>query len=219
MLSYGMAKVFPGQFGAPTLDRLLEPYGQSSPMGLLWTFMGDSRPYAFFTGVVECLGGLLLFSQRTTTLGALVVAAAMGNVAMLNFSYDVPVKLYSSHLFALAVLLLLPDIPRLRRVFLTNESTRPAQLRKPFTSVWRNRAALVVKGIVIVASLWQTAGPFISGMRQPARARSARFGSLTSNGLPSTGSCAPRRRWTDSSGAASSSTRGAISPFRRWMMR
>ena len=61
-------------------------------MGLLWTFMGFSRPYAFFTGLVECFAGVLLFSQRTTTLGALFAAAAMGNVAMLNFSYDVPVN-------------------------------------------------------------------------------------------------------------------------------
>ncbi len=176
MLSYGMAKVFPGQFGAPTLDRLLEPYGHSSPMGLLWTFMGYSRPYAFFTGVVECLGGVLLFSQRTTTLGAVIVAAAMGNVAMLNFSYDVPVKLYSSHLLAFAVLLLAPDVRRLWSMFIANEPTLPAHVRKPFTSVWRHRAASIVKTIVIVMSLWQTTWPFVSAVRQPPRPRSPWFG-------------------------------------------
>ena len=56
--------------------------------------MGYSRPYAIFCGLVETVGGLLLFWQRTTTLGALIVAASMANVAMLNFSYDVPVKLF-----------------------------------------------------------------------------------------------------------------------------
>jgi uncharacterized membrane protein YphA (DoxX/SURF4 family) len=176
MLSYGMAKVFPGQFGYPTLDRLLEPYGHSSPMGLLWTFMGYSRPYAFFTGVVECLGGVLLFSQRTTTLGALVVAASMGNVAMLNFSYDVPVKLYSSHLLLLAVVLILPDVTRLARVFITNQPVNPARLRKPFTAVWRHRTALIVKTIVIALSFWQTMTPFVFARRQPPRPHSPRFG-------------------------------------------
>jgi uncharacterized membrane protein YphA (DoxX/SURF4 family) len=176
MLSYGMAKVFPGQFGAPTLDRLLEPYGHSSPMGLLWTFMGYSRPYAFFTGLVECLAGVLLFSQRTTTLGALLVAAAMGNVAMLNFSYDVPVKLYSSHLLLLAVLLVIPDVGRLIKVFITNQPTAPAYFRKPFTSVWRHRAAFIVKTIVIAGALWQTMMPFVFAMRQPPRPRSTHVG-------------------------------------------
>src|SRR5262245_48230386 len=93
VLGYGFAKVFfPGQFAPPTIDRLMETFGQSSPMGMLWTFMGASHAYTSFTGAVECLGGLLLFMPQTTLLGAIVVAAAMGNVAMLNFSYDVPVK-------------------------------------------------------------------------------------------------------------------------------
>ena len=176
MLSYGMAKVFPGQFGAPTLDRLLEPYGHSSPMGLLWTFMGYSRPYAFFTGLVECVAGTLLFWQRTTTLGALFAAAAMGNVAMLNFSYDVPVKLYSSHLLLLAVLLVIPDARRLINVFITNRPAPPAHTRKPFTSVSRQRAALLVKTIVIAGAFWQTTMPFVFAMKQPARPRSPHFG-------------------------------------------
>jgi len=65
MLSYGSAKTFfPGQFAHPTLDRLVEPFGHSSPMGLLWTFMGYSRAYTFFSGAVECAGGLLLFHSE-----------------------------------------------------------------------------------------------------------------------------------------------------------
>jgi hypothetical protein len=40
-------------------DRLLKPYGESSPMGLLWTFMGYSTGYNLFTGGAEALGGLL----------------------------------------------------------------------------------------------------------------------------------------------------------------
>ena len=200
MLSYGMAKVFPGQFGAATLDRLLEPYGYSSPMGLLWTFMGYSRPYAFFTGLVECLAGVLLFSQRTTTLGALFVVAAMGNVAMLNFSYDVPVKLYSSHLFLLAVLLVVPDVTRLMKVFITNQPTSPARFRKPFTSVWRHRAALILKTIVIAGALWQTATPFVFGKRQPPRPRSPHFGiydveRFTVNGQMQSATPMDRKQW------------------------
>jgi uncharacterized membrane protein YphA (DoxX/SURF4 family) len=200
MLSYGMAKVFPGQFGYPTLDRLLEAYGQSSPMGLLWTFMGYSRPYAFFTGLVECTGGLLLFSQRTTTLGALVVAAAMGNVAMLNFAYDVPVKLYSSHLLLLAVVLIAPDVSRLVAVFVANRPTAPAPTRKPFTTVWRNRTALTLKAIVIVGSLWHTAGRFIARSRQPPSARAPRYGiydvvSFVVNGEPRPPASMDAVRW------------------------
>src|SRR5689334_14063011 len=103
MIGYGTAKVFPSQFPMPSFDRLMQPYGDSSPMGLLWTFMGASVAYNVFTGLGELVGGLLLVFRRTTLLGALVCIGVMANVVMLNFSYDVPVKLYSTHLLLMAV--------------------------------------------------------------------------------------------------------------------
>lgn len=46
------------------------------------------------------------------------------NVVVLNFSYDVPVKLYSSHLLALALFLAAPEFRRLANVFLFNRTAR-----------------------------------------------------------------------------------------------
>ena len=65
-------KIIQSQFPTPSLDRLLQPFGDASPMGLLWTFMGASAAYTIFAGVAEMLGGLLLIVRRTTLLGALV---------------------------------------------------------------------------------------------------------------------------------------------------
>jgi hypothetical protein len=59
LVNYGFAKV--SQFPAPSPTRLIQPYGESSPMGLLWTFMGASTTYTIFTGIGEVLGGFLLF--------------------------------------------------------------------------------------------------------------------------------------------------------------
>ena len=128
LLGYGMAKVFKSQFPLPSPLRLMEAYGDSSPMALLWTFMGFSTPYTIFVGLAECLGGVLLFSRRTAMLGALVVVAVMGNVVMLNFSYDVPVKLYSVHLWLMGFFLLAPDLRRLADFFVLNRPTEPGAL-------------------------------------------------------------------------------------------
>ena len=116
MISYGAVKVIKSQFPDPSLARLMQTYGDSSPMGLLWTFMGASKSYNIFTGGVECLGGFLLFIPRLTTLGALVSIGALANIFMLNMSYDVPVKLYSFHLLLMAVVLAAPDLRRLCRL-------------------------------------------------------------------------------------------------------
>jgi hypothetical protein len=108
MIGYGFAKVIKTQFPLPHLGRLTQTYGESSPMGLLWTFMGFSVGYNFFTGMAEVVGGLLLCFRRTRLIGALVCVGVMSNVVMLNFAYDVPVKLYSSHLLAMAIFLMIP---------------------------------------------------------------------------------------------------------------
>jgi hypothetical protein len=156
MLGYGLAKLGStfNQFPTPEIDQLLKPYGDSSPMNLVWTFMGSSRPYTLFCGLGEVVGALLLVWRRTTILGALVSAGVMVNVVMLNFCYDVPVKQFSAHLLLMALYLLLPDIPRLAGLLLWNRPVAQTDLRPPYTgprTIWIQRtikAALVCVGIV-----------------------------------------------------------------------
>ena len=153
MIGYGAVKVINTQFPRPALDRLVQPFGDASPMGLLWTFMGASEPYTIFTGASEMLCGILLFSRRTTTLGALASVAVLSNVVMLNFSYDVPVKLFSSHLLAMAVFLAAPDVRRLANVFLFNRTAEPVEVRPLFERKWLNRGALVLGTLFLVSVL------------------------------------------------------------------
>ena len=157
MLHYGLQKVFPLQFGPPTPDRLLQTYGESSPMGLLWTFMGASPLYRVFGGVSEMLGGALLLSRRTTTVGALVVVAVMTNVLMLNFGYDVPVKLYTMHLLAMAAFLVWPDVGRLANVLVLNRATQAAIHRPRFALHSRERALFATKIVFVVYLVGSTA--------------------------------------------------------------
>jgi uncharacterized membrane protein YphA (DoxX/SURF4 family) len=142
LLSYGAYKVIPSQFPAPGLWRYIQSYGDSSPMGLLWTFMGASKTYTIFAGAVEMIGGALLFVPRLTVLGALVAIGAMGNVFVLNMSYDVPVKLYSFNLLLMAVLVILPDLRRLANFFIFNRSAEPATPLPLFQRRWMNRTLL-----------------------------------------------------------------------------
>ena len=158
MISYGMFKVIKSQFPFPGPGRLVEPYGESSPMGLLWTFMGYSVPYNVFAGTSEILGGVLLFSRRTTTLGALVSAAVMSNVVMLNFSYDVPVKQYSSHLLLMAVFLAAPDLRRVFDFFVLHRATRLVTLpRSMLRAPWVERARVGLKAVFITTSCFASA--------------------------------------------------------------
>lgn len=155
LISYGLAKVFYTQFPFPDGERLARTYGESSPMGLLWTFMGYSFGYNLFTGGVECLGGLLLLWRRTSLLGALLSAAAMLQVFVLNLCYDVPVKLYSLHLLLMAVWLVLPELRRLVDFFVLHRTVEPRPLRTPFQRRWIERARRPVKLLAIGFMLYK----------------------------------------------------------------
>lgn len=150
MISYGLSKVLHLQMSSPSFERLVQPYGESSPMGLLWTFMGQSAAYSFFAGASEVVGGVLLLFRRTTTLGALIVAAVMINVVAMNFCFDVPVKIYSTHLFLMAVFLAAPDLRRLMNVLVLHRPTEPASLAGPWCGRGMRIAALGLKIIVLV---------------------------------------------------------------------
>lgn len=140
LLTYGLSKIPPLQFPKPGPELLVQTYGDSSPMGLLWRFMGFSPAYTMFAGLAELLPGVLLLFRRTSALGALIAVATMTNVVMLNFCYDVPVKLYSAHLLVTAILILAPDASRLARAILC---VGPApRLRR--TQVWLKSGFLVV---------------------------------------------------------------------------
>jgi hypothetical protein len=151
MISYGTYKVVQSQFPAPSVDRLLQPLGDASPMGLLWTFMGASTSYNVFTGLSEMIGGLLLTFRRTTLLGALVSIGVMANVVMLNFSYDVPVKLYSSHLLAMAIFLTLPDLRRLIDLFVLNRRVQGVVYQPFFQRPWLRRGIVILRTVLVVA--------------------------------------------------------------------
>jgi hypothetical protein len=152
MLAYGLFKVWMTQMGVPDAPRLMEPYGESSPMGLLWTFMGASPAYTMLAGAAEVLGGALLFWRRTTLAGAILLLGVMAQVVTLNFCYDVPVKLYSSHLWLMALFLAAPDLPRVVAVL----RGLPVPAAPPIAR--RSGELRVIKGITVLWLVLLTAG-------------------------------------------------------------
>jgi uncharacterized membrane protein YphA (DoxX/SURF4 family) len=144
MCSYGFYKVIKLQFPFPGLSDLLQPLGTSSPMGLAWNFMGYSKGYNQFTGWAEIISGILLIFPRTTTLGALMTMMVMGNVMALNFFYDIPVKLFSTHLFCMALFILWPDLNRVLNFFIFNAEVKA----KRFVPVFNSNGLMIAKNVV-----------------------------------------------------------------------
>ena len=153
MVRYGLGKVIPLQMPTLFLTRLVEPFGNFSPMGVLWTSIGASPAYESFVGAVELAGGILLFFPRTTLLGALISFAAAGEVFVLNMTYDVPVKLLSFHLVLLTLVLVAPYARNLSDLLLLHRPSAPVGEPLVGSTPRRRRYWLVAQaayGVVLV---------------------------------------------------------------------
>jgi len=145
MFAYGFDKAIPLQMPFPSFARLIEPFGNLSPMGVLWASIGASTGYEIFAGCAEVLGGVLILIPRTATLGALICLADMTQVFVLNMTYDVPVKLFSFHLILMCLLLLGPEAARLFDFFFRNQSVSSPKPLALFHAARANRFALLVQ--------------------------------------------------------------------------
>tara|TARA_R110002012_G_scaffold321191_1_gene547959 strand:+ start:299 stop:1549 length:1251 start_codon:yes stop_codon:yes gene_type:complete len=152
MLLYGFVKVFKLQFPSASLTHLLDPLGDFSPMGLAWTYMGFSKGFNVFVGLLEVLGGVLLIPRRTQTLGSLIVMGVMTQVAVMNFCYDIPVKLFSVHLVLMAVVIFITD-NRFINVFIKNKAVEKYNYYHPIKSTKYHKVIFWIKTIGLIVLL------------------------------------------------------------------
>ncbi|HEX4997909.1 MAG TPA: DoxX family protein, partial [Terriglobia bacterium] len=153
MFEYGMTKVIPTQFPAPSLITLVTPVGNLSPQGMLWTSVGASTAYEVFTGLAELAGGILLLIPGATVWGAVICLADMLQVFALNVGYDIGVKQVSLHLIAISIFLLAPDIPRLWDLFVRGRLPVRFTGNRLFATPFANRLALagqILLGIYLI---------------------------------------------------------------------
>ncbi len=152
---YGIIKLFALQMPFPNQSQLATPLGDLLPMRLSWMFMGYSVKYQFFSGAMEVLAGVLLLFRRTSTFGTLLAAGVFCNVMMMNLSYDIPVKLFSIHLFLMCVLLLAFEYKRILYLLLNKPLTAGNLFQVSFPKKWMRITRVVLKCafVLVVAVL------------------------------------------------------------------
>ena len=151
LVLYGMDKVVPNaQFGFPSLQTLISPVGDLSVYPLFWATMGTSTMYAAFAGGMEIVAAGLLFFRRTALLGALLAASAMANVAMLNFGFDIPVKVFSVHLFLMSIFVMGGDLGRLANLLLLGRRSTPVSTGGPRRGGWFRVGRISLKAAFLI---------------------------------------------------------------------
>jgi hypothetical protein len=144
VLLYGVGKVQGSQFYPSFPSTLDSTISELDGASLTWAYFGRSYPYALFVAGGQILAALLLLSRRTQLFGAALLAVIFGNIAFINFAYDIGpiVKVISTAILVAAVYLVLVDAGRLKALLW---SAKP----HPFRRGW-----LFVAIHVLVIVLW-----------------------------------------------------------------
>ncbi len=153
LFSYGLVKLFELQFSFPSITRLTEPLHQFSPMGLAWTFMGFSKGYNLTMGIIESCAILLLF-KKTSTLGACISLMVSVQILLINYFFDVPVKMVSTALVLFSLLLLAPNFKNFYQLFFSSEPvilTKAKSYRS--TRNWINKVLMIGKYVIIISCI------------------------------------------------------------------
>ncbi len=156
LFEYGFNKLFKWQFYLPEPNNLYTTMGNTPRDLLYWSTMGLSRPYTIFTGVAEIIAASLLLFTRTRLAGALFAFFVLVNVAVINFSYDISVKVYSCFLLLLCVLIIAPDAGRLFSFFTgkkTNGKKEEIWMPSPRSKWIYPIIKVVVIGYILLSTL------------------------------------------------------------------
>ncbi|WP_425148090.1 hypothetical protein [Deinococcus sp.] len=150
---YGWQKVFHLQMPAPTLSDMLVPFGEQRRMQLAWRFVGSSSLFEVVGGWAEVVPACLLLFRRTSLLGASLATVVLSFVVLLNFSFNIHVKIWSSQLFIISMLLVAPYTHNLLSL-IANKTVQPILFPTPPAQNWRRWIGWAWRVVAVIYVCW-----------------------------------------------------------------
>ncbi len=158
IIGFGFTKLFPVQMPYPSLGVLNTNFGDMTAQKVFWLSVGIVPWYQVFAGVVESLAGALLFFRRTTTVGAILLLGALGDIVYVNLAYDGGVHVYASYFVLLSAFLLAKDVPRLYRLLIQERLTVPVEFYPALRAGWQRWGRITLKSgaifLFIIVLFW-----------------------------------------------------------------
>jgi hypothetical protein len=158
LLIYGFDKIFKHQFFLPEPNTLFTPMGNLSHDILYWSSVGSSYTYSVFSGIAEVIPAFLLLFRPTARLGALIALGVMAHVVLINFGFDISVKLYSIFLLWLAFILLFPDLKKILQTLVLNRGVSFTEWKPQWNTkgklLFYSIAKPMIIGVILFESLF-----------------------------------------------------------------
>lgn len=150
IIGFGFTKLFPTQMPFPSLGLLNSNFGDFTAQKIYWLSVGIVPWYQVFGGVVEIVAGTMLFFRKTTTYGAILLAAALGDITFVNYAYDGGVHVYAFYFVLLGLFLFADDVPKLYNLLILERYTVPFRVYPDFRKPWLKYTRIVLKTLTFI---------------------------------------------------------------------
>lgn len=149
---YGWIKLTKMQFYLPEPNTVYAEFGQLSKDIAWWSVMGTSPTYVIFMGIIELLAGILILIRKTRFVGLLLALGIFIQVVIVNFSFDISVKLFSLSLLFMTILLLTEYTQIWRAIFQLPVKQVPFDNAK--VPQWRNWLRALLLALIVTETLY-----------------------------------------------------------------
>ena len=153
IIAFGYVKLFPTQMPYPSEAVLNTLLGDMQEQKIYWYSVGVTIWYQVFLGLVEILGGALLFFRRTSALGAALIAVVLFNIAFANHSYDGGVHVYAAYFVLLSLFVLLHDFPKIWNLLVREKDVTPVIYEPVYDKKWQRYLKYGVKYAIVLVYL------------------------------------------------------------------
>lgn len=147
---YGLAKLMKTQFYLPEPNTLYTPVGEMAPDLVLWSALGASPLYNMVTGLLEFGCALALLVPRLYRLASFLSVMLLAQIVLLNWSFDISVKGFSTLLLMMSLLLSLPGWRVLYEQFMCNQDGVSSKWRWVMPTLSRNQWVFFGMGCLFV---------------------------------------------------------------------
>lgn len=153
IIAFGYVKLFPTQMPYPSQAVLNTLLGDMQEQKIYWYSVGVTIWYQVFLGLVEIVGGALLFFRRTTALGAALIAVVLFNIAFANHSYDGGVHVYAAYFVLLSLFVLIYDFPKIWNLLVNEKDVTPVVYEPVYTKKWQRYLKYGAKYAIVIVYL------------------------------------------------------------------
>ena len=120
--------------------------------------MGSSKMYNVVTGSIEVIVAICLLWKKTRAIGSILGFFTMCHIVLINFSFDINVKIQSIFFLFLFIVLLYPNIKTYYHFFINKTLVKPVSFPSIITS---RKLYVVLKTMVIILLFTESLFPYI----------------------------------------------------------